>query len=317
MLRLLLLLWLAPLLVLAQAKKPVPAPKPTTIFLVDGSRIVGRVVRLTDQVVEYRIGTSATTRSVFRSKVRRIEFANGTTTIITPFAPAAPTVVNAPASTPAPVSDRAPVSSVVSEPASATTAPPVPVLSAPVITRRGGGRSLGGGGKVSFGKLLDESAVFVSKSNFIWLDYELSSTIGSRQTTGLVIPPVALNYERQFWKGLGIRAMLATHWWRENITLAEAGTTQFRQLFTYRYFTGGLGLSYHFTISPKIDPYIGVMVSYRRLQAECDCYTIETNQISPDAYIGLRYFLGTRLFLVGEGGQHGVGFVKFGAGLRL
>jgi hypothetical protein len=144
------------------------------------------------------------------------------------------------------------------------------------------------------------------------------SNVGKRpDLTKTVLPGVGLHYERQLWRGLGARLSLGTNWWQESRTLAETTTRQFDQLFDFRYYTVGLGPTYHLTLKGNLDPYVGVSVTYRRADAICPCYTLTETTVSADLYLGARYFVGKSFFVAGEAGQNGTGYAKVGTGFKF
>lgn len=170
--------------------------------------------------------------------------------------------------------------------------------------------------------LFSQSDLFSPRSSFIWGDYQLLSTRGKRpDQTGVIIPPVGLNFERQLFFNLGARLSLSTNWWEEDKALVIAGSERFTELFEYRYWTGSLGVTWHFTImsdwEARWDPYIGAALDYRHISATCDCSTETVKFLSKSAFIGTRYFLFPRFYLSGEFGRLGTGYFKFGLGFKI
>ncbi|MEI7581230.1 OmpA family protein [Runella sp.] len=167
-------------------------------------------------------------------------------------------------------------------------------------------------------KLSINNEAFNTKSHFFWVDYQPVSNRGKRpDLTTTVLPPLGIHYERHVWRLLGFRGDFSAHWWEENKILAESVTRQYTQLFRYQYWTLGGGPTFHFSLSPKWDTYVGMMVTFRWVRASCDCYTLNDVSLSGDPFIGTRYFLGNRIFLTGEVGRHGTSYLKAGAGFRM
>jgi hypothetical protein len=166
--------------------------------------------------------------------------------------------------------------------------------------------------------LFSENDVFSPKSNFAWVNFQLFSNRGKRPDFEKpVIPMFSLNYERAIWMGLGIRGSLSSHWWKEDKVLAASATEKFKEIFTYRYFVLGTGVSWHFKVTEKWDPFVGYLISTRWLNTTCDCSTDNKFLVSHDLYMGTRYYWLPRFFLIGEVGQHENGYLKLGFGLKL
>ncbi len=163
--------------------------------------------------------------------------------------------------------------------------------------------------------LFEQSKAFVPAANLLWFDYEARSTGGVRPyQTGLIVPPLGVHYERQLLRNLGVRGYLSSHWWEEERPLAQAGTRLFTERFVYQYWTAGVGLTWHFAVSPQWDPYVGYMLNYRRATGACDCVSETTELRTRNFLIGTRYLLTPAFFLSAEIGAHGSGTFKVGAG---
>lgn len=157
-----------------------------------------------------------------------------------------------------------------------------------------------------------------SGSILLWADMQFVSTRGSRpEQVGTVIPAVALNYEQHLFGGLGVRAYVSTHWWREEKVLVQAPSIGFTEIFDYQYWAGGLGANWHFATGEAFHPYLGVVASYRYASAVCECSTDSKSGTSLDFFLGARYFFAKRLYLNAEAGQHGTGYAKVGIGLKI
>lgn len=164
--------------------------------------------------------------------------------------------------------------------------------------------------------LFEQSKAFVPAANLLWADYQAISTGGERvYKTGNITPPLGLNYERQLVHNLGVRASVSSHWWRENRPLAQAGSELFTEDFVYQYWTLGLGLSWHFAVNERWDPYLGYMYSYRTARGACECLAERGSARGGDFYVGTRFLISPSFFLSGEIGQHGTGTFKVGMGL--
>lgn len=166
--------------------------------------------------------------------------------------------------------------------------------------------------------LFDESDIFLENSSFLWADYQPLSNRASRENfTGVRVPPLGIHYEKRLFHNLGARISYSAHWWKEDIVLVQSSSTEFSELFKYYYNTFWLGLTWHFSVSDIIDPYLGMGYSYRNIHATCNCISETIQDGSFDLLIGARIILGERLFFSGEIGHLGVGYFKVGAGVRL
>ncbi|MEL7532844.1 MAG: OmpA family protein [Bacteroidota bacterium] len=164
--------------------------------------------------------------------------------------------------------------------------------------------------------IFEQSKAFVPAANLLWVDYQALSTGGERiYKTGNITPPLGINFERQLVHNLGVRASLGSHWWRETRPLAQAGGELFTEEFVYQYWTLGLGLSWHFAINERWDPYLGYMYSYRFARGACQCLAENANTRGGDFYLGTRFLLTPSFFLSAEIGQHATGTFKAGMGL--
>ncbi|MCB0641920.1 MAG: hypothetical protein KDC44_09785 [Phaeodactylibacter sp.] len=175
-----------------------------------------------------------------------------------------------------------------------------------------------GGFGWSFSDLFDESDYFSPGGNFLWADYQVASNRGKRpDQIRTIVPMVGLNYERQHWLGLGLRASGSYHWWQEDKILVRSGTVGFKELFDYKYWTAALGPTWHFTTDSPWDPYVGGLISFRRVTATCDCQESAVNQTIFDLLMGTRYFMGESFFGLFEVGHSGTGYLKFGLGFKF
>ncbi len=164
--------------------------------------------------------------------------------------------------------------------------------------------------------LFDQSKAFVPAANLLWVDYQALSTGGERVfKTGNITPPLGINFERQLVHNLGVRASLGSHWWRETRPLAQAAGELFTEDFIYQYWTLGIGVSWHFAINERIDPYVGYMYSYRFARGACECLAENASTRGGDFYVGTRLLLTPSFFLSAEIGQHATGTFKAGMGL--
>lgn len=164
--------------------------------------------------------------------------------------------------------------------------------------------------------LFDQSKAFVPAANLLWADYEAVSTGGERiYKTANITPPLGINFERQLVHNLGARVSLGSHWWRETRPLAQAGGELYTEDFVYQYWTLGLGLSWHFAINERWDPYVGYMYSYRTARGACDCLAERGSARGGNFYVGSRFLISKGFFLAGEIGQHSTGTFKVGMGL--
>ena len=166
--------------------------------------------------------------------------------------------------------------------------------------------------------LFSDSDYFSSGSNFIWADYQLVSNRGERpDRIRTVAPSVGLNYERQLWMGLGLRASGSYHWWQEEKVLVRSSTAEFTEIFDYVYWTAALGLTWHLNTNSPWDPYVGGLVSYRRVTAKCDCSEDTLSKTNFDLLMGTRYFIGESFYGLFELGHSGTGYFKLGLGFKF
>lgn len=166
--------------------------------------------------------------------------------------------------------------------------------------------------------LFRQSDMFTEKSHFLWADYQAFSNRGSRPyLSAEVIPPLGLGYERRLFHNFGLRIAAATHWWDEDRLRVSLPERQLFLQYRYTYWTLGVGLSYHFAINYRWDPYIALQQSFRLATASCECESFTESVWSSDFLFGLRYFASHRFYLLAEGGQHGVGYAKIGLGIKL
>lgn len=165
-------------------------------------------------------------------------------------------------------------------------------------------------------RIFEPSKAFVPAANLLWADYQALSTGGQRiYKTGDITPPLGINFERQLVHNLGARVSLGSHWWRETRPLAQAGGELFTEDFVYQYWTLGLGLSWHFAVNERWDPYVGYLYSYRYGRGACECLVEKANTRGGDFYIGTRFLITPSFFLSAEIGQHATGTFKAGIGL--
>lgn len=166
-------------------------------------------------------------------------------------------------------------------------------------------------------ELFEESDLF-EDSKFLWLDYQLFSTI-ENQTSEIttIVPMVGVHFEKNLFYNIGIRAYLSSQWWENETVLVESTFEEFTELFSHQYWIGGLGGTWHFNVGDIFDPYVGYTFSYRLLHKECKCGTETTQTFSHDFYFGLRLMLGKHFFISGEGGRHSLGFFNAGLGIRF
>jgi len=166
--------------------------------------------------------------------------------------------------------------------------------------------------------IFDESDWMKDGSTFFWADYQLISNRGDRpELMDEIIPMVALNYEKRLLHNLSLRASVSTHWWNENKALVITGEQKFTEVFEYRYWSGGLGAAWHFSLPSNFDPYIGGMGSYRLVSATCKCSNETSSNFSFDFFVGTRFFFGEAFFLNAELGNQGTGYLKLGLGFRF
>ncbi|MFN4144989.1 MAG: hypothetical protein ACK4GN_04130 [Runella sp.] len=166
--------------------------------------------------------------------------------------------------------------------------------------------------------LFDDSENFITGRNAIWGNYGLLSNRGQRPARErTILPSLDLQYERQLWKNLGLRAALGSNWWEEKKLLAESNTDLFYERFRYQYWTLGGGFTWHFNVNAKWDPYIGLLASLRWGRASCVCYAIDQTGASLDLFLGTRYLLARRFFVMGEVGRHQTSYVKLGTGFKF
>ena len=166
-------------------------------------------------------------------------------------------------------------------------------------------------------EVFEESETFRA-GTFVWATYGLLGTTGKRPNrVGTLIPPVALNAEFSVFNNVGVRATGSYHSWEEDLPLARAGDREFTELFEYRYWTAGLGLTYHFNVGEKLDPYVGYELAYRTGRAFCECEDRTINGTTGELFTGLRWLPNDWLYLQAEFGATKVSVLELGFGIRL
>jgi hypothetical protein len=162
------------------------------------------------------------------------------------------------------------------------------------------------------------SEIFVPGSDFLWGTYSILSNYGLRDDKErTLIPPISLHYEYSLIANFGLRLEAGANHWEENKVLVRSSDRDFRELFEYRYWTLGIGLTYHLNAGLDWDPYIGYAYTYRRGRAFCDCIDETLEQSSQDVFGGIRYFVTNALFLQAEIGATGVGVLEIGLGFQF
>lgn len=166
--------------------------------------------------------------------------------------------------------------------------------------------------------LFRQSDMFSEKSHFLWADYHAISNRGNRPyLSAVIIPPAGLGYEKRLFNNFGLRIAAATHWWDEDRLRVSLPERQLFLRYRYSYWTLGAGLSYHFAVNYRWDPYIAFQPSFRLVNASCECESFTESGWSNDFLLGLRYFASHRFYLLAEAGQHGVGYAKIGLGIKI
>jgi len=164
----------------------------------------------------------------------------------------------------------------------------------------------------------EESDIFVEGASFLWVEYQIvSNRLGRPDYSGIIVPPIGVSYEKRVFHNLGVRGTFGLNWWKEDKTLFTSDVQNFNQDFRYYYNTIALGLTWHFTVSDWIDPYVGMSYSYRNIYARCDCLSEAKAGFNVDFLIGTRLMMSERFYFNGEIGHSGVGYFKLGLGTVL
>ncbi len=115
-------------------------------------------------------------------------------------------------------------------------------------------------------------------------------------------PALSVTYEKAKWDAIGLGYTLAARWWGDP-TLA----------YNFVYGSAGVRLTYHFNIHPKLDPYVGLALTYRRVQFWNQDYLESQGSIGFNGLIGARFFLTPHFGAGLEAGSDAI--AKFRAGV--
>lgn len=116
-----------------------------------------------------------------------------------------------------------------------------------------------------------------------------------------LFPAVNLTVERQVWRNFGAGLTLGTQFWTVPVLK-----------YQYRYYTGGLRAAYHFNITDKLDPYLGVGATYRLMQLTNTERNISESMITAHFIAGARYYLTDVVGAYLEVGGHSTSWFNLG-----
>jgi len=136
--------------------------------------------------------------------------------------------------------------------------------------------------------LFEEPTFFEEKSSIFQLGVGLLSTVDLKNRAAELdqvdvetfIPAVHLLYERQAWKNLGVGLSVGAQIWK--VPVLD---------YQYRYYTGGLRASYHLNVTDKLDPYVGLGGTYRRMVLTNTNRNLVKSTITGNFIMGARYYL--------------------------
>lgn len=164
---------------------------------------------------------------------------------------------------------------------------------------------------------LEESET-IQDNRYFWIDYNLPTNLTDKGTGfTTIIPAVSLNFEKHLFSNLSLRAQLSTDWWEKEIVLARSPERDFTEQYNFQYWTLGAGATWHIQINERIDPYVGMLLTYRHIYAVCECSGEHRARVTTDFLIGARYFLNDRFFASLEIGKHGTGSYNAGIGFKF
>ncbi len=151
-------------------------------------------------------------------------------------------------------------------------------------------------------RIIKEPMIFGKGAKILQTGFALKSNIGPlHDGYNIVVPPVVLMYEKGIRKNIGIGIIIGAKMWRQ--PLLE---------YNYRYFTAGIKANYHFNIHPKLDPYIGAGIIYRRVVFKNDDYKEGNSKTGLNWSIGARYYPKDKFGLFAEVGSDAISFYKLG-----
>lgn len=120
------------------------------------------------------------------------------------------------------------------------------------------------------------------------------------------LPALHLMYERQVWENVGVGLSVGTQMWKVPVFN-----------YQYRYYTGGLHAAYHFNVLEKLDPYLALGATYRRMVLTNTDRRVANDQVTPHFLIGARYYFKPKMGAYLEWGRNTTAGLKFGLAFYL
>lgn len=162
--------------------------------------------------------------------------------------------------------------------------------------------------------LLDEPQHFEDRTAVLQLTSDLFPPLKLKQWSLDVnqidvkteVPPLTIGYEKQVYRSFGVGAFVGFQSWKVPILK-----------YHYRYYIGGLRLSHHFAVGERLDPYVGMAPTYRRLVLTNGERPLGESTVTFHFFAGARYYFTERLGAVAEVGDDAMGWVKLGLSYYL
>lgn len=145
---------------------------------------------------------------------------------------------------------------------------------------------------------------FGSNSRILMLGPEVFHNLTSEElpNRNRSFPALGLTLERGLTDNIGVGGTLAAHYWGD----PDAGITMVYAAITGR-------AAYHFRVHDRIDPYLGVVASVRRVQLLAEDYRDGKTNLTLNPLVGVRFFASPRFGLYLEAGSDAI--AKFRTGL--
>ena len=162
--------------------------------------------------------------------------------------------------------------------------------------------------------LFEEPDFFEKNSYSILLGVGFRSTVDLDQRSAelnqvdvkTMVPAVHLIVERQVWNNIGAGLSLGTQIW--SVPILD---------YQYRYYTGGLRATYHFNVLDKLDPYVGMGATYRRMELTNNDRNVVESKFTGHFILGVRYYLTNTIGAYLEMGDDTTSWFKFGVSFYL
>lgn len=165
------------------------------------------------------------------------------------------------------------------------------------------------GGRWEFSDLFDDVEYFEDGAAVWQLGFGLRSDINLAERAAdldqldvkFLTPALSLTYDKNLKGNFGLGVILGGQLWRVPI---------FK--YQYRYYTGGLRLSYHFNIIEELDPYIGFGGTFRYLELSNNETNTHNTKVTAHWLIGARYYYSDKWGAFFEAGNDSPTWFKVG-----